>query len=377
MSDFTIQQWLSALVPLDQLVKIVAMVMPAFITIAIMLLIIGYHMALLRSEEMIAPTGGLIILCFAVSASPWLLSLCGSIVYALVTAITSAVPSLSWIVVANPSDTSLAFDFTRPFSIIAQYVAGKLSSEPTISGSSIGFWELNKWADYLTRSVFILLTGIVACVTVFIMEAMLLVQKVIMIFSRLLVPIWIAALAIPAARGSAQNFLKFVLGVMCWPIGWAIVHIGTLAALEHLTPPSLNASLGELILAFGTLLVVCLWPIVGTIGAPILIARMVTSGTNFAQHLASNFVSVGGQHAVRHVTSASSIAGAVVGGALGGPAGALTGAKVGARSAEILSLPLASATQSAEGLPEGKQPVPTSRSAEIADRAIGIIKARS
>jgi hypothetical protein len=78
---------------------------------------------------------------------------------------------------------------------------------------------------------------------------------------------------------------------MCWPVGWAIVHVGTMAALQALKPPSINASLGELILGFATLAVVCLWPVVGTIGAPWMIANMVTSGTNFAQSMVGAFSS--------------------------------------------------------------------------------------
>src|SRR6516225_748641 len=225
---------------------------------------------------------------------------------------------------SNGKISSLAMDFSKPFGIIAQYVGAKLQpAQGTMP------WELNKWADYIMRVVFILLTGLVACVTVFIMEAMLVIQKLILVGSKLLVPVWIAALSLPAAKGSAQTFLKFVAGVMCWPIGWALVHVGTMAAFQALQPPSLNASLGELVLAFSTLAIACLWPVVGTIGAPFLIARMVTSGTNFAADMMGSFASVAGQHASRGIQGAAPVAGALMGLGLAGAAGSGVGATLG------------------------------------------------
>src|SRR4029077_8150252 len=157
----------------------------------------------------------------------------------------------------------------------------------------------------------------------------------------------IANLSLPSAQGSAQNFLKGVFGVVCWPVGWAIVHVGTMAALQALRAPSINASLGELILGFATLAVVCLWPVVGTIGAPWMIAKMVTSGTNFAQSMVGAFSSALGQHAARGLQAGGAGTGAVVGGAVAGPGGAAAGASLGGKAGSALALPLTSATESA------------------------------
>jgi hypothetical protein len=156
----------------------------------------------------------------------------------------------------------------------------------------------------------------------------------------------------------------------------AIVHVGTMAALQALQPPSINASLGELILGFATLSVVCLWPVVGTIGAPWMIANMVTSGTNFAQSMVGAFSSAAGQHASRGLHSGGAVTGALVG-ALAGPEGAVAGASFGGKAGGALALPLTSASESAEGVNEGRRAIPSSRSARVADAAIGLIKARS
>ena len=68
--------------------------------------------------------------------------------------------------------------------------------------------------------------------------------------------------------------------------------------------------------------------------------------------------------------------GAVVG-ALAGPEGAVAGASLGSKASSALALPLSSAIESAEGVNEGRRVIPSSRSAEVADAAIGLIKARS
>jgi hypothetical protein len=369
--NMTIAQWLNALVPMPQIVGIVNQVMIAFVLVAVMILVIGYYIGLIGSETVFAPSVRLIVLFACIAGAPWMLGIGQQIANALVGAVAGADPALNWLVVNNPGGASLALDFDKPFGIISQYVGGKLAATPSFS-----VWELNKWADYLMRAIFILLTGLVACVTVFIMQAMLVIQKLIMVFSKLLVPIWIANLSLPSAQGSAQNFLKGVFGVMCWPVGWAIVHVGTMAALQALQPPSISASLGELILGFTTLAVVCLWPVVGTIGAPWMIAKMVTSGTNFAQSMVGAFSSAAGQHAARGLQSGGAVTGALVG-ALAGPQGAVAGASFGGKAGSTLALPLSSAIESAEGVNEGRRAIPSSRSAEVADAAIGLIKARS
>jgi hypothetical protein len=239
--NMTISQWLNTLVPMAQIVKIVNHVLPAFVMVAAMILVIGYMMNLISAESVFAPSGRLIILLACMAGAPWMLQIAEQIANSLVGVIISAVPNMGWVQVNNPNDASLSMDFSKPFGIISRYMVGKIGPAPD------AWWEVNKWADYLTRVVFVMLTGLVACFTVFVMQSMLVIQKLILVFSRLLVPIWIACLSLRAADGSAKNFLKSVFGVMCWPIGWAIVHIGTMAGLQTLQPPSLNDQLGQLL----------------------------------------------------------------------------------------------------------------------------------
>jgi hypothetical protein len=321
------------------------------------------------SDDVFIPSHRLLALFVAMAASPWLITLAQQIANALVGAIASADPQLNWLTVNNPGSASLAMDFTRPFSIIGQYVGGTFAQT-----SGMQWWQLDKWADYVIRGIVIAVTGFVACITVFIMEMMLILQKLILVAGGPLMPIFIACLSIRAAEGSAQNFLKSVVGVMCWPIGWAIVHIGTMAALQNLQAPSWTASLFQLVLSGIVIGIVCLWMIFGTICAPLLIVRAVTSGSNFAAELFGGFASAAGQHGAHGVRAGSAVGGALIGSTMG-PAGAIAGASMGAQVGNAGAALVTSATEAAEGVNGERRAIPSSRSAGIADAAIkGIIK---
>jgi hypothetical protein len=368
----TITGWLTQLVPMNQIVSILNQVQMAFIGLAIMLVIIGYVMKLTASEDVLGPTSSVLIIVACIGISPWLLTLTQQLANALVGVIVSADPALAWIPVNNPNSSSLALDYTKPFNVIGQYVMGKTGAPPAAGLVP----NLGSWADYLTRAIIIAITGFVAGFTVAVMMIMLILQKLILVFSGVLLPVFIACLSIPATRGSAQNFLKSVAGVCAWPVGWAVINIGTQAALQNLQPPSWDASLGQLILSLTALSLVCLWMLVGTVGAPALIARAVTSGTNFAAGMVGGFASSVGHHASNGIQSASSVGGALVGSAMG-PGGAMTGASVGSAVGGIMSSPISAATQSAEGVNGGRQALPSERSAAAADAAIKEIAKRS
>ena len=371
-TNITIQGWLNQLVPLQQISQVVGQVLPAFVIVGVFILAIGYMMMLASSETVLTPSYRLIALFAAIAAAPWFLTIGQTIANALVGAIASADPAVSWLVVNNPGNASLVMDFSKPFQVIGQFVGGTFANT-----SGIQWWEVGKWADYIIRGIVIAIVGGVAVITVFIMEVMLILQKLILLGSQPLIPIFIACLSIGAAEGSAQNFLKSVLGVVCWPVGWAIGHIGTMAAIQNLQPPSWTAPLFQLVVSGLALGVVCLWMVVATIGAPMLIAKAVTSGTNFAAHLMGGYATAAGQHAARGVQAGAAVTGALVGGAAGGPVGADIGAAWGGNTGKALAMPITSATESAEGVNGGRQAVPSSRSAAVADAAIELIKARS
>jgi hypothetical protein len=223
----SISQFLTQLIPISQIVSIMSAIYPAFIGLAFVILCIGFIMKLTGSEDVLGPTSSVMILMACVGISPWLLTLVQQAANGLVGVIGAANPSMNWLVVNNPNSASLALDYSHPFQVIGQYVAGKTGAPPAAGLVP----DLGAWADYLTRVIIIAITGIVAAFTVFVMMIMLILQKLILLFSGVLLPVFIACLSIPATRGSAQNFLKSLVGVACWPVGWAIINVGTQAAL--------------------------------------------------------------------------------------------------------------------------------------------------
>jgi hypothetical protein len=70
------------------------------------------------------------------------------------------------------------------------------------------------------------------------MKALLILQKVIVILSGPLTVVFIALLGIPATHGSAINFLKTFIGTLCWPVGWVIGNLGTMAMMTNMRTPN-------------------------------------------------------------------------------------------------------------------------------------------
>ena len=365
----SIQQWLNELVPIPAIVQLCNQVLPAFVLVAAMIVVIGFIMSLVGSETVMAPTIQIIVIFACMATAPWMMTIAESLANGLVGAIAGLVPNMNWLPVANPGPNSLALDFTTPFATIGKYVGGSFAT-PNAQA-----WEIGKWTDYIFRGVVIAITGAVAVVTVFIMESLLLLQKVILAFSGPLLPIFIASLSIPAMRGAAQNFIKAVLGVMVWPAGWAIAFIGAQAALQHLTPPSWNAPLFQLVLSFMALAIVCGYMVVSTILAPVLIARSLTHGTNFAAGLVGGVSAAGLAGAASSARAGGAIAGAVAG-SPAGPSGVATGAAIGSQAGGAAAGAIGLVAQSVDGL-DGGSAVPSAKSAGIADAAVAAIRKRA
>jgi hypothetical protein len=363
----SIEQTLQAMIPIGSLVSIVFNVQLAFVIVAVLFILTGYVMGLIRSETILSPLGKMMALMITVAASPWILNLAQSIANALTGAVASGA-GVNW-VPEVPNGTSLALDYSSLYSTMSQYFSQQFTPPPL---------DLNPWAYfvYSARVIFIATTGLAVAITIFIMQIMLIIQKVIMMFSILLVPLFVAFMAIPAMEGTGQMGLKSIAGVMCWPIGWAIVNIGTVVGFQHVALPSQNAGIGELLWAALTLCLVCAWPILGTLVAPVLIGRMITRGTNFISGMMGAFIGAAGGAAVSGIQGASTAAGALIG-STGGPAGAALGAAIGNKAGSIAATPVALLTHATESVNEERQALPSVRSASVADAAIEYARQKS
>jgi hypothetical protein len=366
-SPSSVQRWLHSLAPVETIAQVIDKAMIEFIAVGAFLLIVGYMVDCIESSTPIRPTARVAVLFVAIAASPWFVTLGEGIVNGIVRAIASIDPQMNWLVVNNRNDYSMAMNFAKPYHILSQFVAGKFTTNAP-------GWDVTKWPDYLARLLVILWVGGSAAVAVFVMELVLVLQKLIMIGSRPFMPVFIACLSIPAANGSGKNFLLGVIGVICWPIGWAIVHIGTMAALQNLHPPSWNASLGELFFAAVILTAIAAWMILATAGAPWLMSRKVTHGASFAAGALAGWATTMGRHVGNMIRSGSTVGGALAGAGLAGPAGmaagAGIGAKVGSTAGGMAASPIGTAAQAAAPFNETGQAVPNSRSEAAANLAV-------
>jgi hypothetical protein len=108
------------------------------------------------------------------------------------------------------------------------------------------------------------------------------VQKFILFTSYALSPILIGFMAIRPLRSVGSRYLMHIVGVLLWPLGWAVAALITQGILDFMTDPSsrfidpaasiysLQATVGVVVAAF--------WIVFSTIAAPIVIQKVLAAG---------------------------------------------------------------------------------------------------
>jgi hypothetical protein len=363
----TFQRWLHDLIPFDALVALVNDVTIDFVLVACLILAAGLISRLQGEHDPVRPYVMAMVLFACIAMGRTFLDRGEMLVYALVQQIVQRVPSLSWILVNNPTDITFMMNFDAPYKAIAQYVKGSFQHEDT------HWWEVLKQGEYFARSAMVFVAGMAAAVTVFIMEAMLVLQKLILVSSRLFLPLAIASLSLPAASGAGVKFIKAIIGTTAMPLAWAIGHLGTMAVLSHLQTPTWDASLGEVFREVAILAGICIWMFVVTTAGPSALSALVIAGNNPG---ASVLGKAGGEVAnlASNVVKDSAVAGgAMAGAAMGGAAGVAAGAKAGSILGGFAAQPIATASQGIEDSTGTHAPHKPSFSAHVADGANGLL----
>lgn len=108
-------------------------------------------------------------------------------------------------------------------------------------------------------------------------------QKIILNLGYALSPLLIGFMAIPALRHTGSRYLLNLVGVILWPLGWAVAALVTQGILDFMTDQSFltidpSANLYSLQNLIG-LAVVAFWIIFSTVAAPVIIQHVITSGT--------------------------------------------------------------------------------------------------
>lgn len=108
------------------------------------------------------------------------------------------------------------------------------------------------------------------------------IQKFILFSAYALSPLLIGFMAIRSLRSIGTRYLLHIVGVLLWPLGWAVAALITQGILDFMTDPSSRffdptASLYSLQATFGVA-VAAFWIVFSTIAAPLVIQKVVATG---------------------------------------------------------------------------------------------------
>jgi hypothetical protein len=120
-------------------------------------------------------------------------------------------------------------------------------------------------------------------------------QKIILNLGYALSPLLIGFMAIPALKHIGTRYLLNLVGVILWPLGWAVAALITQGILDFMTdqsfltidPTSTLYTLQNLI----GLVVAAFWIIFSTVAAPVIIQNVITHGIQAGGALLSGGIS--------------------------------------------------------------------------------------
>lgn len=163
------------------------------------------------------------------------------------------------------------------------------------TGSSHSWWDI--LGDLNAFTVEILITGILWLVGQFASLMLFwayIIQKFILFSAYALSPLMIGLMAIRPLKSVGGRYLMHIVGVLLWPLGWAVAALITQGILDFMTDPSSRffdptASFYSLQATFGVA-VVAFWIVFSTISAPIVIQKVLSYGTLAGGQLISGAV---------------------------------------------------------------------------------------
>jgi len=140
-------------------------------------------------------------------------------------------------------------------------------------------------------------------------------QTVILNLGYALSPLLIGFMAIPALKHTGNRYLMNLLGVLLWPLGWAVAALVTQGILDFMTDPSFEyldptSTLPDLQKTIGVA-AVGFWIIFSTVAAPVIIQNVIAHGIQAGSALLAGGVSSALQTAATTAgaTAAASTAG--------------------------------------------------------------------
>lgn len=167
--------------------------------------------------------------------------------------------------------------------------------------------QLHNMTTDLIITVVLWLVGLLASLLMF---WAYIIQSIILNLGYALSPLLIGFMAIPALKRIGNDYLLRLVGVLLWPLGWAVAALVTQGILDFMTDPSFEfldptSTLPDLQKTIGAA-AVGVWIIFSTIAAPVIIQKVIASGVLAGSELLSH-----GAHAAVQ-TAAAAVGGAAV-----------------------------------------------------------------
>ncbi len=155
------------------------------------------------------------------------------------------------------------------------------------------------------------------------------IHKALVYFGVALSPIFLPMIMLNATRGIAVRYVMGLFSLIMWPLGWAVANLMTQSLMDAAADRTLyehGGLLGQVAYAPQMLIfimIASIWLVASTIGAPIIMNRVLTSGAQIGSALLGGFMGsmIG--------TGSGAVGGAMLGGSVGGTPGALAGAALG------------------------------------------------
>ena len=193
------------------------------------------------------------------------------------------------------------------------------------------------------------------------------IQKAMLYFGVSLLPLFLPMFLVNATRGIAIRYVLGLIGILLWPLGWAVANLMTDGLLSSAADKSLfefggvagKASFGPQMIFF--MVVASLWLVFSTIAAPVILARAVTTGSQVGAALLGGFMgatgaglsgAVGGLMAAGG-SGAKGMAGMVGGGAAGFAGGSMGGGASMAIGAGLAAMSAAGGSVGSGGKNDG------------------------
>jgi hypothetical protein len=221
--------------------------------------------------------------------------------------------------------------------------------------------QLHNFTTDLIITAVLWLVGLLASLLMF---WAYIIQTIILNLGYALSPLLIGFMAIPAMKHIGNRYLLNLVGVLLWPLGWAVAALVTQGILDFMSDPSFEfldptSTLPDLQKTIGVA-AVGFWIIFSTIAAPTIIQKVIASGALAGGDLLSG----GTQTAVQTATSA-------VGGAVtGAPTGPLAAAGASSMAGGLTLLSSASRTGHAGSLVTGMTGLGSSKNDLTGDKAV-------